>query len=193
MLVVGLLPLALFAYKRNIIKEHLPVFLFVFNSIFFELTSTLCVYLFKNNVIVFNLYDVFQLLILFAFFKKYYGLNSIAMLMSFIIYSVVYVLTFNTKGAMQDAYTTAGLIIVALSILSLINSLLNPIRKDLKNINLITFSFLFYNLFALVLFVISNYIFKNEVDLWIIHNVIQIISILIISYSIWKLPSKSEF
>jgi hypothetical protein len=192
MLLVGSIPLALFLFGKNKIRLHLPIFLFVLNSLLFEILSNLFIFFFENNVIIFNTYDLFQLMILFAFFKKYYNTNYSILIFCLVFYLVIFLLTFNSKGTMEIAYSATSLIIVLLSILGLIFSLSNQISKDYRYINLVTFSLIFYNLSSLVLFIISNVIMSTDYNIWIIHNVIQMISFLIITYSIWKLPSKSD-
>lgn len=53
------------------------------------------------------------------------------------------------------------------------------------------FSIFIYYTVSLSLFYIIPFLNDNNIELWAIHNIIEIVSKLIITYGIWKLPSKS--
>jgi hypothetical protein len=81
---------------------------------------------------------------------------------------------------------TSNAVCIILSIYALLVSIIKN-NKSSSTINFgFTFSILFYNSGAIFLFGILPFLTSLTQNFWVMHNIIEMISKLMISYSIWK-------
>ena len=156
-----------------------PIYLFI---LFFRIHIYI-IYMFSS-------YSSFISLI--YFFVKFYTLpRTLAILIS-AIYLFVFLITFSKTEPMNVSIGLGSFIWIVLCVYFLISSISEVNDQKRKLIHLFTSSILIYNSSSLTLFLVSDKIFHFFGNLWTIHNVIFLISTSIITYSIWKLPSKSD-
>lgn len=192
MLMMLFVSVILFLIDTRKIKLFTPIFLYVFFSLTTEISATIFKYLFHENRIFFNLYGLFEFISLIYYFVKFYTLpRTLAILIS-AIYLFVFLITFSKTEPMNVSIGLGSFIWIVLCVYFLISSISEVNNKKRKLIHLFTSSILIYNSSSLTLFLVSDKIFHFFGNLWTIHNVIFLISTSIITYSIWKLPSKSD-
>jgi hypothetical protein len=131
-------------------------------------------------------YSIVSTFIVIAFYYKNFRLNKISI---FTIATTYFLLTgfylfknynLSTFGITSNAFC------IILSIYALVVSLIRN-EKTSNPINFgFTYSVLFYNSGAILLFGILPYLMSQTQSIWVIHNVIELISKLIITYSLWK-------
>ena len=135
-------------------------------------------------------YSILSTFIVIAFYYKNFQLNKISI---FTIATVYFLVTgfFVFKDYHMSSFgVTSNAVCTILSIYALVVSVIKN-NKSLSTLNLgFTYSILFYNTGAIFLFGILPFLTNLTKDIWVIHNLIEMISKLMISYSIWK-SSKS--
>jgi hypothetical protein len=189
MLLVEFTPIALFILNRKKKSFINPIFLFVFFSFSFEVLSKISAIFFGTNLLVFNLYGLFEFFALIAFFYSI-DYDKKILVLCFFLFLIVYILQFKTNKTMDISYVLGSIIWIFLSITSLIN-IIKYGNEEMGTKFYFICSILFYNATTIVLFSIIYLLVKSENSLWIIHSFLKTISITITSYAIWKLPSKS--
>lgn len=188
MLLVEIIPMALFILNRKKKNFINPIFVFVFFSFSFEVLSKISAVFFGTNLFVFNLYGLFEFFALIAFFYTI-NYNKKILVSCFFLFLIVYILQFKTNKTMDFSYVLGSIIWIFLSITSLIK-IIKVSSEEMDTKFYFICSILFYNATTIVLFSITSLLLKTENSLWIIHSFLKIISITITSYAIWKLPSK---
>lgn len=183
---------AFFLIDSRKIKLFTPIFLYVFFSLATEISANISKYLFNENRIFFNVYGIFEFISLIYFFIKFYTLPKTLALFISAIYLFVFLITFSKIKPMNVSIGLGSFIWIVLCIYFLVTSISEVNNQKRKLIHLFTSSILIYNSSSLVMFLISDKIFHFFGTLWSIHNLIFLTSTSIITYLIWKLPSKSE-
>lgn len=191
MLLVEFLPVAFFVYNRNKIKSQPGIFLYVTNSLVFEMISKFSAIVYGSNILIFNLYGLFEGLFLCYFFLRFTKNNYLVGIV-FSIFILFYFCCFSTNFPMDVSYVVSAILWIFLAVYSLISSIQNH-KKFNKSLHLFIIAILFYNASSIVLFSITSLLFREDNFYWIFHNLINIFTLILISYSIWILPSKSEY
>jgi hypothetical protein len=183
---VDFLPILFFILKRKTIHSNLLVFSFVVTSFLSQIISYLLFSLGQTTLPLMIVYSIVSTFIVIAFYSKNFKLNKISI---FTITSTYFLLTgfylfkhynISTFGITSNAFC------IILSIYALVVSIIRN-EKTSNPINFgFTYSVLFYNSGAILLFGILPYLISQTQSIWVIHNVIEMISKLIITYSLWK-------
>lgn len=192
---VDILPIFLFLLKR---KKFIPtVFLYPLVSAIVQCSSHFLAIQGRSSFWMVNLYIIFLGILFFLYFrnqieKKY---NYISMYIPFFVFTGIYMIEFNLHSLMQKSLIASAICYVIWSIIALVGEIKNPKLKVQNSFNssLFNISILIYFSGSIVLFFVFNHLNSNNYNVWTIHNILEIISKLIISYVIWKLPSKSIY
>jgi hypothetical protein len=105
----------------------------------------------------------------------------------------MYVIDFKLEILMQKTLISSSIIYVLWSILGLVSILkTNEIKHQLNSTStFFNIAILFYFSGSVILFFIFDMLNSSNYHIWTVHNILEIISKLIITYAFWKLPSKS--
>jgi hypothetical protein len=199
MLWVDLLPILfffIFPIKFKFSLKHLLIFSFVSCSAFLQ---WLCYFLSLKNVPSFlfvNLYNIFEFFILLLIFnnqihKKFHFLTSYIFVLIFII---LFSIEFNSSMLMQKTLIVSATIYIIWALMALISKV-NDYKFHDQQINsqiIFDIAILIYFSGCFTLFIFFDSLNNNSnFYIWTTHNILEIISKLIITYAFWKLPSKS--
>ena len=190
MLWVDFLPILFFLLKRKIINANLLIFSLLVSSFLSQIISYILFSFRQTTLPLMIVYSIVSTFIVIAFYYKNFQLNKISI---FTIATVYFLVTgfFVFKDYHMSSFgVTSNAVCTILSIYALVVSVIKN-NKSLSTLNLgFTYSILFYNIGAIFLFGILPFLTNLTKDIWVIHNLIEMISKLMISYSIWK-SSKS--
>lgn len=183
---VDFLPILFFILKRKTIHSNLLIFSFVATSLLSQIISYILYSFGQTTLPLMIVYNIISTFIIIAFYYKNFKLNKISI---FTIATTYFLLTgfylfknynLSTFGITSNAFC------IILSIYAQVDSLIRN-EKTSNPINFgFTYSVLFYNSGAILLFGILPYLMSQTQSIWVIHNVIELISKLIITYSLWK-------
>ena len=183
---VDFLPILLFILKRKIIHSNVLVFSFLATSFSSQIISYLLFSFGQTTLPFMIVYSIVSTFIVIAFYYKNFKLNKTSI---FTIAAIYFLLTGFYILKKYDIGTfgiTSNAFCIILSIYSLVVSIIRN-EKSSNPINFgFTYSILFYNSGAIFLFGILPYLIPQTQSIWVIHNVIEMISKLIITYSLWK-------
>lgn len=193
---VDLLPILFyFILRKNKNKvTHLLVLYLIFSA--FTQWST---YILASNglspILLTNLY----ILILFFTLLPIFSNQLRSRLSNYIFYATglfflsMYVIEFNLEILMQKTLISSSIIYLLWSILGLVSILkTHDINHKINStLTIFNIAILFYFSGSIILFFIFDMLNSNNYHIWTVHNIVEIISKLIITYAFWKLPSKS--
>jgi hypothetical protein len=183
---VDFLPILFFILKPKIINSNLLVFSFLASSFLSQLISYLLFSFGQTTLPVIIYYYIVSTFIIIAFYFKNFQLNKISIFIISIIYFLVTGFFLFKNYHLSSFGIISNAVCISLSIYALIISIIRN-GKSLNAINFgFTYSVLFYNSGAIILFGILPYLISQTQSVWVIHNVIEMISKLIITYSLWK-------
>jgi hypothetical protein len=192
MLFLESIPVFLFSTKKHYISEYYPIFIYCFFSFTFELVSFLTLKLnVGGTVFVFNLYGIFEFTSILLFFYKFFPKFRIAYHLLIPLFIVTYVYNFIKSNELESSTILFSIIYVVFSIICLFEHLKSA--KSNQLIERFLFAILVYNTGSIVLFYILPFLDKSEIWIWGFHNLLYSISLLILIYSIWKLPTNDFF
>lgn len=190
-LLAGLLPIILFF--RYFSARYLEVLILLISSF---ITTILVLYTYLNdfnNHLIFNIYIIIEFVCLTIFFLKISKHeHRFIYIISSLFFCVVTFIDFSKSSVLTDSAKLSCLTFILYSILYFIHTI---VYKTNENDNLFRQIFsgaiLFYNCsaFLLIYFIME----LTNSNLWIVHNFIEGISKLLISYALWKLPKTSLF
>lgn len=191
MLWVDFLPIFSFSVNKVIHRNHKYIFLFVSLSFITQLLSLILYKLGHQTANLIISYHILNTILLIVYYHKFNDSPFRFFLLLSLSYfiSIIVCLIFNFT--IEDYAIVSMVIILILSIYSFINIIYKNDNKHSRLNTDFNFSILMYNSTALILFFILPFLDKNSQYIWVFHNIIEMISKLIITYSIWKLPSKS--
>ncbi len=183
---VDFLPILFFILKPKIINSNLLVFSFLASSFLSQLISYLLFSFGQTTLPVIIYYYIVSTFIIIAFYFKNFQLNKISIFIISIIYFLVTGFFLFKNYHLSSFGIISNAVCISLSIYALIISIIRN-GKSSNAINFgFTYSVLFYNSGAIILFGILPYLISQTQSVWVIHNVIEMISKLIITYSLWK-------
>jgi hypothetical protein len=188
MLWVDFLPIFLFLVKNSLWRNNLQIFSFLTASFLTQIISLLLVYRGYENILLIKFYSVFSSLIIFYFFYSRLKLRKGYLLVNILLLCLIGFYSF--RKSFEIHFILINSLILVNSLFSLIYSLKQNIIFSLID-NSFIYSLLFYYSASIVIVYILPIINEDSRQIWIVHNLIEMISKLIIAYSIWKLPSKS--
>jgi hypothetical protein len=184
-LLAGLLPIAVFIYKKNIFNVEL---VFILSTSFLSSLILDLFYVLKlNNHIIYNAYIILSFTLYFLlYFRLINGLvKKIAILpLPFFLFYTIYELFGN--GLLTITFQIENISIIFWSILYFIYSIQEE-RKD-QIFSIINGAIFFYNCTAYILIFLLIKLMSNQ--LWFVHNFTEGISKIIIAFALWKLPKK---
>ena len=189
MLWVDFLPIMFFIVKRHLLQKHLHIFLFVSFSFF---TQLICYVLIKfgfQTILIAYIYNFLATIIILHFLYSKFRISK-AILFIFYVYSGISLFLFLDNLNFYYFIILSNLMITITSLAASILIIKHNYNQDKLTIFFIFSIFIYYTV-SLSLFYIIPFLNDNNIELWSIHNIIEMISKLIITYSIWKLPSKS--
>jgi hypothetical protein len=104
----------------------------------------------------------------------------------------VYILDFRTENLMQNALITSSVIYIFLTIVTFISKLKFSENFSTLNSfeNYFNLGILTYFSCAIILFTVFDMLNPENFNIWIVHNIVEIISKLIFTLAIWKMPLK---
>jgi len=186
MLCVDFLPILFFLLKRKTIFPNLLIFSFLVSSFLSQIISYILFSLHQTTLPLMIVYYIFSTFIVIAFYYKNFQLNKISI---FTIATVYFLVTgfFVFKDYHMSSFgVTSNAFCIILSIYALIVSIMKN-NKSSSRLNLgFTYSILFYNSGAIFLFGILPFLTSLTQNFWVMHNIVEMISKLMISYSVWK-------
>lgn len=193
---VDLLPILFYLIlRKNKNKEsHLLLLYPLFSAItqwgtyFFATTGI-------SPIFLTNLYILILFLTLFTIFKRQLRsrLSDYIFYATGLFFLAMYVIDFKLEILMQKTLISSSIIYVLWSILGLVSILkTNEIKHQLNSTStFFNIAILFYFSGSVILFFIFDMLNSSNYHIWTVHNILEIISKLIITYAFWKLPSKS--
>lgn len=191
MLWVDFLPIVFFILKKEKIQDNIHVFLFVLFSFLTQISSFILIKLGHHTITLAFFYNFIASSIVMYFI----GFKTMRIKHIFIFYTLFLSVSIFLYFKNLDFYSfllLSDIVILVFSFWSLPYFL-----KTNKSIDIITLGFIYslivYYSGSLSLFFIIPSLSKINIELWVFHNIIEMISKLIIVYSIWKQPLKSEF
>jgi hypothetical protein len=191
MLWVDFLPIVFFLLKPVIIKNNSLVFIYLSLSFISQIATFLIA---KNGLTTTNilfLYNFISNIILIVFFIKNFELSKLYSFLILFIY-VVLSIHFCLINSSLNYFIIASNLILILIYLFYLSSFYYYSDTAINSLKLsFSLSIILYNSTGIILFVILPFLDKTSQYIWVFHNIIEMISKLIITYSIWKLPSKS--
>ena len=191
MLSVEILPITLFLLKFRLIKKYFSIFLYVLSSFIFEITSYAFFINGIDNQLIFNLYGLSELFCLIYFFFSFFpDKKKIITVLSF-IFLTTYFYNFSMSAEMDISITIGSTIWIILSLICLFTILKNSLKDNL--VYFFTIAILIYNSGSIFLFSIKSLLINLDIYLWLLHNFYNALSLLIISFAIWKLPTNDFF
>jgi hypothetical protein len=141
-----------------------------------------------------NFYNLFEFATLFFIFKSQNPKNifRIFILPTAPIFLSVYILDFRTENLMQNALITSSVIYIFLTIVTFISKLKFSENFSTLNSfeNYFNLGILTYFSCAIILFTVFDMLNPENFNIWIVHNIVEIISKLIFTLAIWKMPLK---
>jgi hypothetical protein len=188
---VEILPITLFLLKFRLIKKYFSIFLYVLSSFIFEITSYAFFINGVDNQLIFNLYGLSEFFCLIYFFFSFFpDKKKIITVLSF-IFLTTYFYNFSMSAEMDISITIGSTIWIILSLICLFTILKNSLKDNL--VYFFTIAILIYNSGSIFLFSIKSLLINLDIYLWLLHNFYNALSLLIISFAIWKLPTNDFF
>lgn len=183
----GIMPLFFSIYLKKTIPLSLNLFLFssVISSILLIVTSKLYI----NNIIIYNSYHGISTILLCIF---YIGIISIKKFKLFIkviafLFTTIFFFEIIKYEDLKFSFMIENLSLIAFSLIYYIDNINNDHQIKLSQTYLIiNTSLLMYNCYSLVSNLEINLLMVT--DYWIVHNIIESLSKLIIAFAIWKQP-----
>lgn len=190
MLLVEILPITLFLLKYQKIKKYFSIFLYVLFSFIFEITSYTFYINAIDNKLIFNLYGLSEFFCLIYFFFVFFSEKRKIIIVLSSIFLTTYFYNFSISNEMDISITLGSITWIILSLICLF-TILNSSLKDAL-VYFFLLAILIYNSGSVFLFSIKSLLINVDLSLWLVHNFFNVLSLLIISLAIWKLPLKSE-
>ena len=194
-------PLIIGIVKKSFLNKDLKVaFLFICNSIFFELISTVMWYYKIPNLYLFHLYVLTEFFFIswfyYELFKRYISSKTIPLIfLFFIIFSLIDTFVWHNPFTFNSyAKTFECLIIVGYTVFYLYKTFDEFQDEDPSDTPVfwINAGFLFYFSGCLFLFTFSNFILTQGKPMgmitWALHAFFIVIMYSLISIGLWKLP-----
>ena len=148
-----------------------------------------------NNATIWNLYNVFEFALLALIHNKYTKLSwfKLLLIISSVIFSIQYIMEFDIWNSMSNTLSLSVIFYITWSLVGSMLYLKNTRKYKSENSEYLYFNaaMLIYFSSSLIFFNIIPFMTCNDGNIWIIHNVINSISKLIIAYAFWKLPLRS--
>ena len=186
MLCVDFLPILFFLLKRNTINPNLLIFSFLVSSFLSQIISYILFSFGQTTLPLMIVYYILSTFIVIAFYFKNFQLNKISIFTIATLYFLVTGFFVFKDYHMSTFGVISNIICTILSLYALVVSIIKN-NKSSSKINFgFTFSILFYNSGAIFLFGILPFLTSLTQNFWVMHNIIEMISKLMISYSIWK-------
>lgn len=192
---IDLLPVFVLVFRWKVIdqKNH-PLFFLVFLSASIQLLGFILLHFGKTNVYLSNFYNVGELIVFYSYFK-----NQIIAKKKWIVFYFpmafflgFFVIHFRWNDFMQDSLILSLFLYLLWCLLSLrevISTNNVNIKQSIKE-KLFDFAILYYVSFSILLYLFFNHFARNDY-FFIVVNIIEITFKLLLTYIIWKLPSKS--
>lgn len=193
MLWVDFLPIFLFLIKHKYIGKNLFVFFYCLLSFVSQILILILIsaHIQTANSIIF--YHIFNTILLLIYFRQLIKFSNKKLMLFFFIYLISVFECYISKRSLDFFAIESMLFILIFSVTSLIKTLkFNNIKLGKIDIRFI-FSILIYNSSSLILFYILPNIVKPLLFVWVFHNIIEMLSKILITLSIWKLQSKSDY
>jgi len=148
-----------------------------------------------NNATIWNLYNVFEFALLALIHNKYTKLSwfKLLLIISSVIFSIQYIMEFDIWNSMSNTLSLSVIFYITWSLVGSMLYLKNTRKYKSENSEYLYFNaaMLIYFSSSLIFFNIIPFMTCNDGNIWIIHNVVNSISKLIIAYAFWKLPLRS--
>lgn len=192
---IDLLPAFVMVFRWKLIdqKNH-PLFFLVFLSASIQLLGFILLHFGKTNVYLSNFYNVGELIVFYSYFKNQIIAKKkwIVFYFPMAIFLGFFVIHFRWNDFMQDSLILSLFLYLLWCLLSLrevISTNNLNIKQSIKE-KLFDFAILYYVSFSIVLYLFFNHFDRNDY-FFIVVNIVEITFKLMLTYIIWKLPSKS--
>ena len=191
MLCADFLPILFLVLKKKVLNNW-QISFYLILSFLTQFFSHLLVIIGSTNLtlISFNIFRSALLIFIFLFQK----VNQNKTLILFNIFFLVIV--FSLYISIKFPFNNLALIVYIYLFVNILFSVIYYLKSTIK-IDQIEFGFiislLFYFSGAVSVIYILPLIPQTSKSIWILHNVVEIISKLIISFSIWKIPTNDFF
>ena len=175
-----------------------PVIFLILISLITELISLILLYNYINNMFVFNIYGIIEVILLIEFYKRF--LNQFFQSKVHLILIALFTLLFVYNTFLSHKFKNIDIISTSIeSIIFILYALISFyfILKNLVFENLyhtpffwINTAFLLYFSGNLFLFTFSSYLENHEstyVKLYLIHSILNILTYILISIGFWKI------
>lgn len=188
-LCLGIVPIALIFYLR-LQKQYILILLLLIFSLVFDLWS---IY-YSSTKYIWNIYNIFEFALLALINNKYTNSSRYKFLLiaSTVAFSIQYICEFSWQNTMNQTLLLSISLYIVWSLFGSIHYLKSTQTYKSENSVYIYFNaaMLIYYSSSLIFFNILPYLTCQNSNIWIIHNVIESSSKLIITYAFWKLPSR---
>ena len=186
MLCVDFLPILFFLLKRKTINPNLLIFSFLVSSFLSQIISYILFSFGQTTLPLMIVYSILSTFIVIAFYFKNFQLNKISIFTIATLYFLVTGFFVFKDYHMSTFGVTSNIICTILSLYALVVSIIKNNKSSTKINFGFTFSILFYNSGAIFLFGILPFLTSLTQNFWVMHNIVEMISKLMISYSILK-------
>lgn len=192
---IDLLPVFVLVLRWKVIdQKNQPLFILVFLSASIQLIGYVLVHFEKTNVYLSNFYNVGELIVYYSYFKNQVNTKKKWIVFNFpiAIFLGFFVIHFRWNDFMQDSLILSLFLYLTWCLISLrevISTHNVNIKHSFKG-KLFDFAILYYVSFSLVLYLFFNHFDRNDY-FYIIVNFVEITFKLMLTYIIWKQPSKS--
>lgn len=184
------MPIAfLFIFKK---KFYLSLVLFLSISTISTLGIILTTIWGVNNHLILKLYFFSSFICLMYYFKQLLLSKKLIPL----IFTTIFIITFFAENILKGKiYWSLQLINFSVVFCCVMLKIKETKEDNFLNINhsviLINSSILVYYSFSFLLFFVMMELISNQ--LWVIHNIVESTSKLVIAYAFWKLPKTSHY
>lgn len=196
MLWVDLLPILIFLFSLK--KFCKSSYIFFFRILLSSLTQWIVYFFAINNlpsIFIMNFFVFIDFVMLsFIYFNEFKDKNSnYLFVVSGVVFGIMYFIDFKLDALMQNALITSAVIYVIWSLYALVDQIsTQSIKRENDHIMLyFNISLLIYFSGSVFMFFVFDYLNSSNYSIWTAHNILEIISYLIISYAFWKQRSKS--
>jgi len=193
---VNFLPILFFIFLFNKRKNlsYLIFLRFLISSLtqwivyFFAINGQSSYYIVNGYILI----DFLAISSVYSFQLKDKNFNYL-LAISVIVFGIMYFIDFKLDTLMQNALITSAVIYAIWSLYALVGQIsTHSIKRDNDHIMwLFNFSILIYFSGSVFMFFVFDYLNSSNYSIWTAHNILEIISNLIISYAFWKQRSKS--
>lgn len=188
---VGFLPIVFVIYSSDL-KKHGFILSLLIISFLSDLLNSISD---LNAEIIWNSYNFFEFTLLALIHNKYNNSfwYKLLLIVSSVIFSIQYAVEFNILNTMNKSLSLSVIFYIIWSLVGSMFYLKNTQAYKSENSEYLYFNaaMLIYFSSSLIFFNIIPFLTCNDGNIWIIHNVVESISKLIIAYAFWKLPSRS--